>query len=235
MNLRGIAGIALALLLLLVACRTVSVPPGNLPFAAGTAAAITGCFAEQGEAEGGQAPLLSAWLWPDLGSDAGITVVSFAPAADGALVVRAVADGASVKAERTLPASARRDGRMALAGGFWFSPFWNQSFEPPPIVGPYSEHTELGLDTAGDLKLRRSGWAVGLAFLVVPFALTNDEQYRYRRTPCPSAPESHRRDLHRGVTNSRSGRLVHRDRQALVPVPAGHALDAELARRHCEA
>ena len=179
--------VELALIALLIGC-TVSVPPGNLPFAAGAASdAVSGCFAEHGEAAEGEkyAALLSAWLWPGVAVDAEITVVSFAPAADGALVVRALTGGQNVIRERTLPASARRDGRVALAGGFYFSPFWNQGEEPPPLVGPYSAHTELGLDTAGDLKVRRSGWVVGLVFLVIPFAFASDEQQRFRRTPCP--------------------------------------------------
>jgi hypothetical protein len=179
--------VELALILLLIGCRTVSVPAGNLPFAEGAAgAAISGCFAEQGEAQDEtRTPFLSTWLWPDVARDAGITVISFVPAADGTIVVEALAVGPDAIRERVIPASAGRDGRVFLEGGFWFSPFWNQSFEPPPIVGPYSEHTELGLDTAGDLKLRRSGWAVGLAFLLIPFAYADDEQYRFRRTPCP--------------------------------------------------
>jgi len=179
--------VELALILLLIGC-TVSVPPGNLPYAAGAAgAAIRGCFAEQGEAEEDEkyTPFLSAWLWPDVVRDAGITVVSFVPAADGAIVVNALAEGRNVIRERTIPASARRDERVALEGGLWFSPFWNQSFEPPPMVGPYAEHEELGLDTAGDLKLRRSSWAVGLVFLLIQFAFSSDEQFRFRRTPCP--------------------------------------------------
>ena len=174
-------------MLLLASCIT-SVPPGNLPFAAGAAgAAISGCFAEHGEAaeDYKYTPLLSFWLWPDVASDAAITVVSFVPAADGSIVVRALAGGQNAIRERTIPASARRDGLVALAGGFWFSPFWNQGSEPPPFVGPYPEHTELGLDTAGDLKVRRSGWAAGLIYLLIPFALASDEQYRFRRTPCP--------------------------------------------------
>lgn len=162
-------------------------PPGNLPFAAGaTGAEISGCFAEQGEAEDEtQTPFLSTWLWPDVARDAGITMVSFVAAPDGAIVVNALAGAQNVIRERTIPASARRDGRVGLAGGFWFSPFWNQGFEPPPLVGPYSEHTELGVDTAGDLKLRRSGWAFGLVFLLIPFAFADDEQYRFRRRACP--------------------------------------------------
>ena len=181
----------LALILVLIGCRTTSVPPGNLPFAADTAgAAISGCFAEQGEAAEGEkyAPFLSTWLWPDVPRDAGITVVSFVPAADGAIAVHALAGGQNATRDRTIPASARRDGYVALAGGAWFSPFWNQSSEPPPLVGPYSEHTELGLDTAGDLKVRRSAWVVGLVFLLIPVAFATDEQYRFRRTPCPRQP-----------------------------------------------
>ena len=180
--------VELALILLLVGCRTVSVPPGNLPFAADTAgAAISGCFAEQGEAAEGEkyAPFLSTWLWPDAARDAGIAVVSFVPAADGAIVVRALTSGQNATRELAIPASARRDGRVALEGGFWFSPFWNQGSEPPPLVGPYSEDTELGLDTAGDLKVRRSAWVVGLVFLLIPAAFATDEQYRCRRMPCP--------------------------------------------------
>lgn len=167
--------------------RTVSAPPDNLPFATGAAAAaISGCFAEQGEAEGeAPTPLLSAWLWPDATRDQAITAVSFATEADGALVVAALAPGPKVIRERTLPATAKRDGSVALAGGFWISPFWNQSFEPPPFIGPYSEHTDLGLDTAGDLKLRRSSWAVGLVFLFLPFVFSADEEYRFRRVACP--------------------------------------------------
>jgi hypothetical protein len=180
--------VELALSLLLIGCRTVSVPPGNLPFDAG--AAISGCFTEQGEAaEDEKYPqFLSAWLWPDMPADTGITVVSFVPATDGTIVVHALAGGQNTVRERTIPASARSDGRVVLAGGFWFSPFWNQGSEPPPLVGPYTEHTELGLDTAGDLKVRRSGWAAGLVFLLIPFAFSSDEQYRFRRAACPLAP-----------------------------------------------
>lgn len=117
--------------------------------------------------------------------EAEIIVVSFAPAADGAIVVRALTGTQELERERSIPASARSDGHLALAGGFWFSPFWNQGSEPPPFVGPYAEHIELGLDTAGDLKVRRSGWMAGLIFLIIPFAFASDEQFRFRRTPCP--------------------------------------------------
>ena len=74
--------VELGLILLLIGCRTISVPPGNLPFAADTAGtAISGCFAEQGEAAEGEkyTPFLSGWLWPDVARDPAIAVVWFVP------------------------------------------------------------------------------------------------------------------------------------------------------------
>lgn len=183
--------LALLLLLLLGGCRMVGGPPGNLPFAKGKeVAAIRGCFAELGAGEDAtRPPVLSAWLWPDAARDPSITSVCFEPRAEGGLVVEARA-GRSVVRTRTIETLPQRPGRIRLPGGTWFSPFFNQGDEPPPIVGPYAERSELGLDTAGDLKLRRKGWAAGLAFLVVPIFVTSDEHFRFARLTGPGDDSS---------------------------------------------
>ncbi len=177
----------LALILILMACRSVSVPPGDRPFAAGDeGAGITGCFAEQGESgpEPSRPAFLSIWLWPERPRDVAITAVSIETTAEGSLIVRALAGGAVLR-ERIIPAPARRDGLFRLAGGTWFPPFTSESDELPPMVGAHSDKTELGSDTAGDLELRQSGWAVGLVFLVIPVVFTYDEQVRFARVLCP--------------------------------------------------
>lgn len=178
--------IRVALLVTLCACRSVSRPSNDRPFASGTdCAEIRGCFAERGEAAAGEPePRLSARLWPAAALDDSITLVSFEPTEDGGVVARAQSGGRVVR-ERRLELPEDRAGPLRLADGVWFPPFTQEGEEPAPLVGAYGGATELGLDSAGDLALRQTGWTVGLVYLVFPTVFSLDSAVRFSRVACP--------------------------------------------------
>jgi hypothetical protein len=183
--------VLLGILAMLGACRSVSVPPDDRPFAKGSACAeVRGCFAERGDvAEGEAVPRLSAWLWPKEALDESITSVDFEPADEGTFVVRARAGGRVVR-ERRIDVPEGHAGPIPLSGGIWLPPFTQQGEEPAPLVGVFRERNALGLDTAGDLELRQTGWVVGLVYLVFPTVFSSEAQYRFPRVACPEREPS---------------------------------------------
>ncbi|MDH4186509.1 MAG: hypothetical protein OEV08_05905, partial [Nitrospira sp.] len=50
-----------------------------------------------------------------------------------------------------------------------------------PIVGPFYERDDLGIDRKGHGKFRKQGGFVGLAFLLVPLASGENEEVRFIR------------------------------------------------------
>lgn len=170
------------------ACRSISLPPDDRPFATESPlASLSGCFGEEGQAAAGErVPMLSAWLWPGEPFDDAIAFVAFEPVEGSALDVRAWSTGRVVRTRRLLTAEART-GPFRIRGGTWFPPFTGPGDEPAPLVGVYGERVELGLDTRGDLEIRRKDWVFGLVYLLVPVLMTDEQQVRFPRVACPES------------------------------------------------
>jgi hypothetical protein len=69
------------------------------------------------------------------------------------------------------------DGRIRIESGVGFS----GTKRGDAVVGPYYQSTELGLDTAGDGKLRQNYRVIGLVYMLMPFAAGGHDDVRFRK------------------------------------------------------
>lgn len=174
------------LLLLLAGCAHRYAPPGNLPFRPVTADLLAGCWALH--PDGAQEPALE--LDQLLGLPRGprkVDALSIVRGDDGALVARSQA-GRDVLFARRLgvpEAGGEYAGRVLVENRLAIVPFERAHSPDNPFIGPQRERLEVGLDTAGNLKVRNSGWFAGLVYLVIPMAVRASDEYRFPRAACP--------------------------------------------------
>lgn len=171
----------LALAVLVAGCSA-SAPPRNLEFMpVDDLASLAGTYRNLGEGGGDRPVYLASLLWPDDEELAVDRVETVEVATDGpeALVVTAHGTAGEMKRSRFVRGEdfELQDGRIRLRRGLGLAGLKADE----PLLGPYYESTELGLDTAGDAKWSQHVTVAGLAFLIVPVAMDSREEVRFPR------------------------------------------------------
>jgi len=138
---------------------------------------LEGTYRNLGEGGGGTRPVyLSALIWPDAADIDHAAVVAVEVKASGSdtLCVKALGkdgtekEGAFVEGKDFVVDAGRiRLKQVAGIAGFKVG---------EPLVGPYYESIEIGLDERGHGKYRQRFSAAGLAFLVIPIAVDGSDE-----------------------------------------------------------
>ncbi|MDT8420161.1 MAG: hypothetical protein RQ754_06990 [Desulfuromonadales bacterium] len=167
---------------LLCSCLSASTaPPANAPFSElQSISELTGVYRNLGESAENVAPVyLSQLIWPtdEALRHAEIQRVAVAERGTGVLEVKAMIDNKVVKVGNFVQNKdfAIESGKITLnretgVAGFRVG---------EPLVGPYHGRTELGIDTGGQGKYRRHFSAAGLAYLIVPIAVSGSDNVRF--------------------------------------------------------
>jgi hypothetical protein len=171
-----------SLVLLLGGCITTG-PTDNVDFGKiETIRELEGVYQNLGEREQGAPPVyLSRVIWPEAaGIDhAAITAIEVRLLSPNTLGVRASSkDG--VEKESTFVEGKDfeiHSGHIRLKQNVGIAGF--KSGEP--VVGPYYERDELGLDRKGHGKLSKQGGFVGLVMMLIPMAIGVSEEVRFIR------------------------------------------------------
>jgi hypothetical protein len=143
---------------------------------------LEGIYNNLGEASSGSGPFyLSKIIWPkdDELDHKNIETIEVRKVTNEILKAKAVTNGA-VKKETTYVKGKDFEisgGRIRLNIGGGIAGLKGGE----PLVGPYYESAELGLDTSGHGKYRHSFATAGLAYLFLPIAIGGDEDVRFVR------------------------------------------------------
>jgi hypothetical protein len=173
------------LCLLLSACSYHSAPADNRDFIAVTSLAdLSGIYRNYGEGEAGSRGIpLSQLIWPKDDNSLAhteIDAIEVRPLGDKALLIRALGAGGGTLREQTFVAGEDFklvDGRIRLSREFNLL----SSGPGDPLVGPRYGEIEIGLDQAGHGKFRSSFVGGGLIFLMLPVAISSNDELRFTR------------------------------------------------------
>jgi hypothetical protein len=169
------------LFLSLVGCMMTSRPPDNTNFVhIKTIKELEGIYQNLGVREAGAPPIyLSSIIWPkdSVMNHAAILAVDVKVTGDRTLLIKAVKGNEVVKEDTFIE---RKDfeissGRISLTQKAGIAGF--KSGEP--LIGPYYEQVELGLDQRGNGKYRSKGGVVGLVYSFLPIAMSSSEEVRF--------------------------------------------------------
>jgi hypothetical protein len=172
------------LCLLLSACSYHSVPPDNRDFIAVTSLSdLAGVYRNASEGEAGSKGLsLSQLIWPKHDSSLAhtdIDAIEVRPLGDNALLIRALGAAGTLREQTFVAGEDFRlvDGRIRLSREFNIL----SSGPGDPLVGPRYGEVEIGLDQAGHGKFRSSFIGGGLIFLMLPVAISSNDELRFTR------------------------------------------------------
>ncbi|BAV32487.1 hypothetical protein SCL_0163 [Sulfuricaulis limicola] len=143
---------------------------------------LEGVYGNLGEASPGRGPFyLSKIIWPkdDELDHKNVENIEVRKITSEMLKVKAVTNGV-VKKETTYVKGKDFDingGRISLNVGGGIAGLKGGE----PLVGPYYESAELGLDSTGHGKYRQSFATAGLVYLFLPIAIGGNEDVRFVR------------------------------------------------------
>lgn len=124
---------------------------------------------------------LSRVIWPNDNEleHYAIDLIEVRKGNDNALVVKAITGGIVVKESTFIEGKdfVLKEGRIRLTRHFGMM----GSQKGDPMVGPYYLSKELGIDSSGEGKYRKTLRAAVLGFMVIPMAFGGDEDIRFVR------------------------------------------------------
>lgn len=142
---------------------------------------LEGIYSNLGEGGKGSAPIyLSRLIWPNTDIDHKSVVSIEVRAISGTMLV-VKANGKNGGMHESTFAEGKdfelHSGRIRLKNKLAIAGF--KSGEP--MVGPYYENAELGIDQRGSGKYRMQGAVAGLVYLFLPLALGVNEEVRFEK------------------------------------------------------
>ncbi len=182
-----IKAIALFVTTLLAGCVLFSSPPNNQPFSSiRDVRSLEGTYRNKGEAgKMGSTVLLSAVIWPSTDvPHKDIEEIEVKALDERTLVVRARATGRTLLKESTFIEGKDfeiKDGRITIRRKGGIAGFTAGD----PVVGPYYENVELGLDAQGQGKYKSDFGVAGLVYMFLPMAMVGSEDVRFVRISKP--------------------------------------------------
>lgn len=143
---------------------------------------LEGVYLNHGEGGKGANPsYLSRLIWPTAGvvDHQLVSTIEVRAISDNTLVVKALGRNGILHESIFLEGQdfELRSGRIRLNHKLAIAGF--KSGEP--MVGPYYENTELGIDQRGNGKYRSQGAVAGLVYMVLPIALGVNEEVRFEK------------------------------------------------------
>lgn len=143
---------------------------------------IEGVYQNRGEREQGTAPIyLSAIIWPNRTeiNHSAVTAVEVTVTVSNTITVRALREDGIEKEDTFVEGKdfELRSGRVRLKRKAGITGLRTGE----PLVGSYLESVELGLDTEGHGKYKQQISAAGLAYLVIPVAVTGSDEVKFVR------------------------------------------------------
>lgn len=142
--------------------------------------AMDGTYQNRGEGEEGLRIIyLSGLIWPSATNidQLAVTTVEIRAVDDRTLLVRAYSADTLVKEGRFIQGRdfTFHEGRIRLTHGLHMAGFKGGE----PLIGPYYESTELGIDQTGHGKYRQEAAVAGFVYAIVPIALGSREDVRF--------------------------------------------------------
>lgn len=171
-----------SLVLLLGGCH-ITGPTDNVDFSKiETIKELEGVYQNLGEREQGAPPTyLSEVIWPKSGgiAHAAITTIEVRLMSPSILMVRASSINGVEKEDTFVEGKdfEIHSGRIRLNQSFRIAGFRSGD----PLVGPFYEGAELGLDRKAHGKLSTQGGFVGLVYMHIPLALGTKQEVRFVR------------------------------------------------------
>jgi len=141
---------------------------------------LEGVYKNSGEGGAGSQPVyLSALIWPNAADidHAAVSAIEVKVSGNHTLCVRALGKAGIEKEDTFVEGKdfVLNAGRIRLKQVVGIAGFKVGE----PLVGPYYESVEIGLDERGHGKYRQRFSAAGLAFVVIPIAIGGSDEVRF--------------------------------------------------------